>query len=107
MKIQYAAAFAALAFAVSGCASPEVISARQPGDDNLTCSQLTDQYEDAQTFEKKARAERGVTGKNVAAALLFWPALIGTYSNTDDAINAAQERQRRLERLASDKKCSL
>lgn len=102
-----AAVGGAVAFALSGCATPEVVNVRQAGDENLTCPQLTEQYEDAQNFEKKARDERGITGKNVAAAVLFWPALIGTYSNTDDAITAAQDRQRRLEKLASDKGCKL
>ncbi len=91
----------------AGCATPEVVQVRQAGDGDLNCEQLKEQYVDAQEFEAKARKERGVTGTNVAAAVLFWPALIGTNSNTEDAINAAQDRQRRLEKLAADKKCSL
>ena len=34
-----------------------------------------------------------------------WPAMIGTYKNTEDAIEAAKERQRHLESIAAEKKC--
>ena len=93
--------------ALCGCASPKVVDVRQAGDDNLSCAQLTDQYQDAQDFEAKARKTRGVTGTNVAAAVFFWPALVGTYSNSDDAIEAAKDRQKRLEKLADAKSCHL
>ena len=48
-------------------------------DNELTCSQIKSEIAEAEEFEKKARAERKITGKNVAAAVFFWPALIGTY----------------------------
>jgi hypothetical protein len=48
-----------------------------------------------------------VTGTNVAAALLFWPGLIGTYANTEDAINATKERKENLLKLASAKNCKI
>ena len=38
------------------------------------------------------RREDGITGKNVAAAVLFWPALARTCMNTDEAINAARRQ---------------
>ena len=89
----------ALALALSGCASPTVVDSKQTTDRSLTCAQLLTQIEEAEQFEKKARDERGVTGTNVAAAVLFWPALIATYSNTEDAIEAAEERQNHLDKL--------
>lgn len=93
--------------AVSGCAAPPVVSVRQSGDADMNCTQLKSAYQDAQDFEAKARKERGVTGTNVAAAVLFWPALVGTYANTEEAINAAKERQKHLEKLAAEKRCKL
>jgi hypothetical protein len=92
---------------LQGCASPTVVSVRKAGDEDLSCPQLKREYEDALDFEAKARKERGVTGTNVAATLLFWPGLLGTYANTEEAINAAKERQKRLERLAEGKNCKL
>jgi hypothetical protein len=65
-------------------------------DSQLTYSQLLAATEEAKSFEREARGERGATGTNVAAAIFFWPGLIATYSNTEDAIEAATERQRHL-----------
>lgn len=90
---------------LSGCASPTVIEERQLGDQSLTCDQLVEATEEARKFEKDARGERGVTGTNVASTIFFWPGLIATYSNTEDAIDAAQERQRYLAKLYDKQGC--
>lgn len=91
---------------VAGCASPTVVQTRKASDTDLSCEQLKEQTTEAEEFEAKARKERGVTGTNVAAAILFWPALLGTYKNTEDAIDAAKERQRNLYAIAKGKSCS-
>jgi hypothetical protein len=96
-----AAAFAA------GCASPTVVKTKQNSDDELSCDSLKKEYADAEDFEAKARKERTVTGTNVAAAIFFWPALIGTYSNTEEAINAAKGRQDHLQKIAKEKNCKI
>lgn len=90
---------------LSGCASPTVVESKQSKDRDMSCGALKTAYSEAKEFESKARKERGVTGTNVAAAILFWPAMIGTYKNTEDAINAAKERQTHLEKIAAEKKC--
>jgi hypothetical protein len=73
----------------------------------MTCEQLRSAYAEAQDFEAKARKERGVTGTNVAAAIFFWPAMIGTYKNTEEAIEAAQGRQKHLEKVGAEKNCKV
>jgi hypothetical protein len=98
------ATLTAAAFLV-GCASPTVVQEKQVGDRNLNCPQLTAAIEEAKDFEGKARGERKATGTNVAAAIFFWPGLIATYSNTEDAINAAKERQNHLTKIYQDKNC--
>jgi hypothetical protein len=90
---------------LAGCATPTVVQTRQAQDETLNCTQLKAAYTEAENYETKARDERGVTGKNAAAVLLFWPALIGTYLNTDDAIKAARERKDHLSRIMAGKKC--
>ena len=97
---------AALAM-LSGCATPEVVQAKQARDSDLTCPQLKSAYAEAMDFENKARKERGVTGTNVAAAIFFWPAMIGTYRNTEEAIEAARDRQKHLEKVAAGKNCQI
>ena len=89
-----------------GCASPTVVTARQAGDENLSCEQLIAASAEARQFEQNARSERGVTGTNAAAAVFFWPGLIGTYANTAEAIDAARDRQVFLNTLYSQKGCS-
>ncbi|ELA08010.1 putative lipoprotein [Moraxella macacae 0408225] len=90
---------------LQACATPHVVETRKPNDMNLSCSQLKAEIDEAKEFEKKARDERKVTGKNVAAAVLFWPALLGTYSNTEEAINAAKDRQELLTKMYQQKHC--
>ena len=46
-----------------------------------------------------------MTGTNVVAAIFFWPAMIGTYSNANDAIAAADLRKTNLANLHAQKKC--
>ncbi len=94
------------ALLAQGCATPHVVQTKKISDVNLSCQQILSEIEEAERFESEARAERKATGKNVAAALLFWPALIGTYSNTEEAINAAKERRTNLTNLYGQKKCS-
>ena len=90
---------------LGGCATPTVVESKQSNDRMMSCDALKTAYGEAKDFESKARKERGVTGTNVAAAILFWPAMIGTYKNTEDAMDAAKERQKHLESIAAEKKC--
>ncbi|WP_281967455.1 hypothetical protein [Roseovarius nanhaiticus] len=92
---------------LSACAAPEVVSERKAGDTALTCAQLGAQLREAEKFKEKARAEKGVTGTNVAAGLFFWPALLVTYSNSEEAIEAAEDRQEHLYKIADSKNCKV
>ena len=96
-----------LLIVLSGCATPTVVDTRKAGDSQLTCDQIKQEIAEAERFEKEARKERTVTGTNVAAAILFWPALLGTYSNTEQAINAAKERKDNMYKLADSKRCKV
>ena len=103
--LQAIAALAVTTAFLAGCASPTVVESKQANDRTLSCEALKSAYTEAKDFESKARKERGVTGTNVAAAIFFWPAMIGTYKNTEDAIEAAKERQKHIEAIAAEKKC--
>lgn len=105
MKLKTITALGAMALLLQACATPHVVQSKKVTDNQLSCSQIKAEIAEAEEFEKKARAERKVTGKNVAAAVFFWPALLGTYSNTEEAINAAKERQSVLTDLYSKKNC--
>jgi hypothetical protein len=95
----------AMTVIVSACATPTVVQTRQLGDESLSCADLRRAYDEADRFERDARSERGVTKKNVAAVLLFWPAMVGTYMNTDDAMRAARDRKDHLTGVSRQKRC--
>ena len=106
MNIKVIALITCMALGMVGCANPHVVDTRQLGDKKLSCGEIEDQIDEADRFEQQARSERKITGRNVAAAVLFWPALLGTYVNTEDAIDAAKERKHYLRNLYEKNSCS-
>jgi len=96
----------AVSILLSGCATPHVVKTMQMGDQNMTCSQLELEMSEVDRFRTEAQKEKGMTGTNVAAALFFWPAILGTYSNSNEAIAAADARNRNLMNIYSQKNCS-
>ena len=92
---------------LAACAAPDVVQKRQVGDGALSCTQIADAIQEAQEFKDDARDEKGVTGTNVAAGLLFWPALLVTYNNVQEAVEAADDRQDYLLKLADGKGCKI
>ncbi len=91
---------------LAGCATPTVVQTVKPGDSGLSCAQLQNEFADAEKFRKDADAERGVTGGNVAR-LLFWPAIVGTTVNANEAIAAADNRKVHLANLMNQNKCAV
>ena len=87
------------------CAKPTVVNIVLPDDNKLNCEKLENSVADAQEFRRKAIAVTGNTGKNQAAAMLFWPALMMTYLNASEAIVAANERTVHLINIMQDKNC--
>ncbi len=97
--------FAALLLA--GCATPTVVQTVKPGDNGLSCAQLQNEYVDAQKFRDEADKEKGMTGGNVARAILFWPAILGSYSNANEAMAAADARKVHLANLRNQMNCPI
>ena len=89
---------------LTACATPHVVQAVKTTDVGLTCTQLNTEISEADRFRSDAQKEKGVTGTNVAAVILFWPAMIGTYSNANEAISAADTRKSHLVGLYNQKK---
>ena len=87
------------------CSKPTVVNIALPDDNKLNCEKLENAVTDAQEFRRKAMAVTGNTGKNQAAAILFWPALMMTYVNASEAIVAANERSVHLINIMQDKNC--
>lgn len=92
---------------LAGCATPTVTQVVKPGDTGLSCAQLQNEYSDVQRLKKEADAEKSVTGGNVARAIFFWPAIIGTAMNANEAIAAADNRAVHLSNLMAQAKCDI
>ena len=88
-----------------GCATPTVTQSMKPGDDELTCGQLKNEYSEANRFIEEAEKEKGFSGGNIVRGLFFWPSILGTYSNANEAIAAAQTRKVNLINIMRNKKC--
>jgi hypothetical protein len=91
---------------LSACATPTVVQSTKPGDTGLSCPQLQNEYADAERLKTEANSEKGVTGGNVAR-LLFWPSIIGTYMNANEAIAAADNRKVYLANIMLSKNCQV
>lgn len=91
---------------LSACASPTVVQTMKPGDTGLSCAQLQNEFSDADRYKKEAENEKGVTGGNTAR-LLFWPAIVGTYMNANEAMAAAENRKVHLTNLMVQQKCEI
>ena len=90
---------------LTACATPTVVQSVKPGDSGLTCAQLQNEYADAQRFRDEADREKGMTGGNVARAILFWPAILGSFSNANEAISSADSRKVHLANLMNQRNC--
>ncbi len=97
----------ALAAMLGACASPTVVQAVKPGDNGLSCSQLQNEFADAEKFRAEADKEKSVTGGNVVRAIFFWPAILGTAANANEAIAAADTRKVHLANQMNQKGCAI
>ena len=104
MKKNISILIAILTF-LSACASPQVVSKYQAGDDSMDCAALNYEIRRVEDGLADAKAEKGVTGTNVGAALFFWPGLIATYVNVGEAVDAANDRIDHLTSLRYKKGC--
>jgi hypothetical protein len=98
---------ASLAVLIGGCATPTVVQPVKPGDTGLSCAQLQNEYADAERYRKEADNEKSVTGGNVVRAIFFWPAILGTAANANEAIAAADNRKVYLANQMNTKNCAI
>ena len=86
-------------------AKPTVVDVAMSGDERLTCAQLENEYTTASRLIREAESEKGATGGNVARFLFFWPAIVGTSMNANEAIDAAKSRQVHILNIMRSKNC--
>lgn len=96
----------AAALVLSACVSPEVVQTTTVSDENLSCEQIKVQLMQLEEIRTEAAKGQTASGANVAAAILFWPAIIGNYQNAKQALEAANKRNDVLVALAKKKNCT-
>ena len=91
---------------LNACATPHVVNVIGPNDNTLSCSQLDTEITIASKYKRDAKKEKGTgTPTNIGAILFWWPGLLATQMNANDAIRATDERINHLSRLKSKKNC--
>lgn len=90
---------------LSGCCCPDMVETKKLGDEKMSCQELIVEMKEIERARKELAGEKGVTGKNVAAVLFFWPALIATHSNVNDAVQALDHRKNHLMEIYNKKGC--
>jgi type IV pilus biogenesis protein CpaD/CtpE len=101
-----AAIFACASLSLGACATNQKISTNQLSDGSLTCAQIISQDKELDAILEKAKHNKGVSGANVAAVLLFWPAAIGNYMDADKAEELVVKRKAILADLHKAKSCT-
>jgi hypothetical protein len=90
---------------LAACAAPTVVQSVRPEDASLGCEQLQNEFAEAERFRSEGAHEKGVTRNNVFRAILFWPAVLGTTTNANEAIAAAETRKVHLANQMTIKNC--
>lgn len=95
-----------LAFTCAACVSSRTVVEKQLGDDKLACAEIADRIAELNALKAVAEAESGVSGKNVAAGLLFWPAIIANQMKSGDNLETVNNRKSILVGYYEDRSCS-
>lgn len=99
-------AIIAVTMTMSACVSTQTVSEKQVNDADLTCDSIATRVGEVRAARNYAKANKGVSGANVAAALFFWPALLVNNSNTTSMIKSMEAREAVLVGYYEQKQCS-
>jgi len=90
---------------LTACATSTKVERVKMTDVALSCDDLSKEIAEAERFRQEAEGKKGFTGTNVASVVFFWPGLLMTYSDSNDAIKAADERKAYVVELFHKKGC--
>ena len=88
---------------LTGCVSNKSIPTTQASDYTLTCEQLQDELTELGAKFEEAKDESGVTGENVALAVVFWPGVIFNEMRADKNQESVSQRIEHLGNLYNQK----
>ena len=95
-----------LTSSLMACVSTKTVSSEQVDDTQLGCASLATRIGEVRGGRDYAKANRGLSGSNVMAALFFLPALVVNNNNTADMIKSMDEREGVLTGLYEKNECS-
>jgi hypothetical protein len=105
MKLVTATAVLAGCILLSACATTEKVAVNQLGDEKLSCQEIIAQDKKVDAIMAEGDHNKGASGANVAAVLLFWPAAVGNYMDADKAQQLAEKRKSTLADLYKANHC--
>jgi hypothetical protein len=91
---------------LSACATNMKIATNQLGDDKLSCSEIMAQDKKVDEVLEGAQHNKGVSGANVAAVLLFPLAAVGNYMDADKAEQLGTKRKAVLADMYKAQHCT-
>jgi len=93
------------AIVLAGCTTSPKVSVRQSGDASLSCAGLADELGALDQAERRVRANKGMTGKNVIGAVLWLPGYVYSQNDAERALSLIGERRTHLRRLRQSRGC--
>lgn len=102
-KIKLASVFF-LAMSAYGCSHNKIATAKTT-DAQMSCVQIEREISQVENIKKDIDGKRGLSGRNVGMALLFWPGIIVNEMNGSEAAKLANERLSNLNDLYIRRGC--
>ena len=93
-----------LAIMVTGCTHTQMV-VRDSTDQALTCTSIAAQTAEVKGVLRDIEDKTGMSGRNIAMGIFFWPGIIVNQMNAGDARKAAGDRLAVLADLAKAKNC--
>ena len=93
------------ALIIAGCSHTQV-PVQKLHDDKLSCTEIATEVAEINMILRDIDDKTGMSGRNVAMGVFFWPGIVVNQMNASDARKAAQERLVRLHSLSEAKECS-
>ena len=88
------------------CANPTIVNVIGPNDNNMTCSELSDEIAKANKYADEAKeAKKMDKPHNIGAILFFLPGYGVSMKNIDQAVKAAAERAEHLNKIKNRNNC--
>lgn len=93
-----------LVLIATGCTHTQTV-VKDSSDQSLTCTAIAAQTAEVKGVLRDIDDKTGMSGRNIAMGLFFWPGIIVNQMNAGDARKAAGDRLSVLADLAKQKNC--